>query len=47
MDKAQIDVMERNMLEEHRKDLEALSRLKRFLPGSNGKAALLWSLHEA
>ena len=28
----QLAEMERDMLEEHRKDLEALERLKRFLP---------------
>ena len=32
MEKDQIDAMERQMLEEHRKDMEALARLKRFLP---------------
>ena len=34
---AQIEELERAMREEHQRDLEALSRLKRFLP-ANGKA---------
>jgi hypothetical protein len=38
MDAAQIGALERQMLEEHRKDLEALARLKRFLP-TNGSGA--------
>jgi len=33
----QLAEMERDMIEEHRKDLEALERLKRFLP-KNGSA---------
>jgi hypothetical protein len=35
MDATQIETLERQMVEEHKKDLEALARLKRFLP-SNG-----------
>jgi len=37
MDATQITVLERQMLEEHKKDIEALARLKRFLP-TNGAA---------
>jgi len=37
MDATQITALERQMLEEHKKDLEALARLKRFLP-TNGSA---------
>lgn len=37
MEATQIAVLERQMLEEHKKDLEALARLKRFLP-TNGSA---------
>ena len=38
MDRDQVAAMERQMLEEHRKDVEALERLKRFLlpPNSSG-----------
>ena len=38
MDNEQIAAMERQMQEEHRKDVDALERLKRFLP-SNGLGA--------
>jgi hypothetical protein len=35
LDLKTIEEMQQSMLEEHRKDLEALERLKRFLPQSN------------
>ncbi len=41
MDKDQIAAIERQMQEEHKKDMEALERLKRFIPSSgiNGNAS--------
>ena len=38
MDDKEITALERQMLKEHQKDLEALARLKRFLP-SNGSTS--------
>ena len=35
MDNEQVAAMEKQMLEEHRKDVEALERLKRFLPSNS------------
>ena len=35
MDKKKVVELEQQMLEEHRKDLEALTRLKRFLPSND------------
>jgi hypothetical protein len=41
MDRTQIEALEKAMLEEHRRDMEALNRLKRFLPnGSPGTTKL-------
>ncbi len=37
MDNEQVAAMERQMLEEHRKDVEALERLKRFLPSNSSE----------
>jgi hypothetical protein len=38
LDKTQIEELEKAMLEEHRLDLEALNRLKRFLPANGANA---------
>jgi hypothetical protein len=38
MDSDQIAAMERQMQEEHKKDMEALARLKRFLPGNGASS---------
>ena len=39
MDATKIETLERQMIEEHRKDLEALARLKRFLPSNVATAS--------
>jgi len=36
----QLAEIELDMIEEHRKDIEALERLKRFLPKKNGGASV-------
>ena len=40
MDKKTVTELEQQMLEEHRKDLEALARLKRFLPSKDNMGGL-------
>lgn len=46
MDEEQILAIERQMQEEHKKDLEALARLKRFIPGANKRIRPLEVQHE-